>query len=419
MFKEQFIKRWNTVGCFSSRELIFGLPVFATAAAGGVIEHTASISLAVLFLASLVYVRTWSSLWRQLNAGERVVLYCFGLYFVSAVLAYYNVNDEREYMKHLDRYFRFVLIVPVYLIVSKTGLKLFQYLLAGAVVSGPLYLGTAYFSLVDSTVINAKGSYHHITFGDMAMLSALFMTTVLMVSKLDNVIKVALTISIFCLLYASVLSQARGAWIALPVYLLFMLPLAVRHNKIKIRTILVSLIILSTLIVISPAGKIITERVQLAANEIDLFQSGEQPITSVGSRLAMWHIAFDVWKEHPVLGTGPGDFGLEIKAAQDKGMYHNLSLYSSTHNIFVQALVTTGAIGFVSLCMALFIVPFRLFYKASCESLNVASVSGMTMLIAFAVFGLTESWILRSPPVSIYLIYFVTLASTTMNGASE
>jgi hypothetical protein len=41
----------------------------------------------------------------------------------------------------------------------------------------------------------------------------------------------------------------------------------------------------------------------------------------------------------------------------------------------------------------------------------VASVSGMVMLTSFAVFGLAESWILRSPAISVYLLYFVTLAT--------
>lgn len=49
------------------------------------------------------------------------------------------------------------------------------------------------------------------------------------------------------------------------------------------------------------------------------------------------------------------------------------------------------------------------------SGINVAALSGIIVLDAFAVFGLTESWILRSPPVSIFLLYFVTLATTASN----
>jgi len=63
-------------------------------------------------------------------------------------------------------------------------------------------------------------------------------------------------------------------------------------------------------------------------------------------------------------------------------------------------------------------MPFRLFYNICRENLNAASVSGIVVLIAFAVFGLTESWILRSAPLSIYLLYFVTLATSAMKMAS-
>ena len=411
------IKEWSLDVYSRPLELVIGLAIFAAAVGGGAVAHVASTSLIVLLLTAIAYVRSWSLLYHQLSSAERLVLFCFSLYFFSAALSYYSVNDEYEYFKHIERYFRFVLIIPIYLLLSKTDLKLFRYLLAGAVISGPLYLSIAYLSLADNAGINAKGGYHHITFGDMAMLNSLFMAAVLLISKTSKKMKLVLVVSIMCLLYASILSQARGAWLALPFCLLFLLPLAVHHGKIKIQTIFIVLIILSGLIAASPAKKILIDRVQEAAHEVELFQTGDNRVTSIGARLAMWHIALNTWKKHPVVGTGPGDFGLEIKESHEQGLYKKLPLFSSTHNIFFQALATTGTIGLVVLCLALFIIPFRLFYNISREKLNVASVSGMVVLIAFSVFGLTESWILRSPPLSIYLLYYVTLATSAIKMA--
>ena len=413
------IKEWGLDVYSRPFELVIGLAVFATATAGGAVTHVASTSLVILLIAAIAHVRSWSLLYQQLSFSERLVLFCFSLYFFSAVLSYYNVNDEYEYFKHIERYFRFVLIIPIYLLFSKTDLKLFRYLLAGAIISGPLYLSIAYLSLADSAGVNAKGGYHHITFGDMAMLNSLFMAAVLMISKTSKKMKLALVVSIICLLYASVLSLSRGAWLALPFCLLFLLPLAVHHGKVKIHTIFVVLIILSGLIAASPAKNILVSRVQQAVHEVEIFQAGENSATSVGLRLAMWHIALNAWGKAPVVGTGPGDFSLEIKESHEQGVYEKLPLFSSTHNIFFQALATTGAIGLVVLCLALFIIPFRLFYNISRKKLNVASISGMVVLIAFFIFGLTESWILRSPPLSIYLLYYVTLATSAMKMVRE
>ena len=414
IWMQSFIKAWYAGVVSNPLQLILGLPVFATAAAGGALEHVASVSLIVMLLVSFAYVKSWPLLWRQLTSEERLLLFCFGLYFLSAIFAYYNVSNEHEYFKELGRYFRFFLIVPIYLLVSKSDIKLFRYLLAGAIVSGPLYLYVAYLSLAENIGVNAKGSYHHITFGDMAMLNALFMMTYLVVMKMSNAMKIILISSISCLLYASVLSQARGAWLVLPLCLLFLLPLAVHYGKIKIRTIFVSLIVVGSLLVISPEKEILISRIQTAVHEVELFQSGEQKTTSVGARLAMWDIAMNVWSRHPILGTGLGDFSLEIDASQEQGLYAGLKRHSTAHNIYFQALATTGIFGLVALCLALFIAPFRYFYKLNREKFNIASVSGVVMLIAFAGFGLTESWITRSPPVALYLMYFIVLVSSAM-----
>ena len=408
------LKVWYAGVVSKPLELIIGIPVFATAAAGGALGHVASVSLIVMLLVSFVYVKSWPLLWRQLTSEEKLLLFCFCLYFLSAIFAYYNANNEHEYFKELGRYFRFFLIIPIYLLVSKSDIKLFRYLLAGAIISGPLYLGVAYLSLAENVGANAKGSYHHITFGDMAMLNALFIMTYLAVMKMSNAMKIILISSIACLLYASVLSQSRGAWLVLPLCLLFLLPLAVHHGKIKIRTILISLIVVGSLLAISSEKEILISRIQIAVHEVELFQSGEQQTTSVGARLAMWDIAMNVWSRHPILGTGLGDFSWEIQASQEKGLYAGLIRHTTAHNIYFQALATTGLFGLIVMCLALFIVPFRYFYKLNRKKFNVASVSGMVMLIAFSGFGLTESWITRSPPVALYLMYFVVLVSSTM-----
>ena len=40
----------------------------------------------------------------------------------------------------------------------------------------------------------------------------------------------------------------------------------------------------------------------------------------------MWDIAIDVWKQHPVLGSGPGDFDDEILSLQSEGEYAGMDV---------------------------------------------------------------------------------------------
>ena len=412
------MSQWNLGVLPRSLELIVGLSIFSTVAGGGVVRHVASTSLVVLLVTSFFYIRSWPKAWQQLTSVEQLVLIGFGLYVLSAFLSYYNVSDVDEYIKHLGKYARFLAVVPVYLLISRFNLRLFPYMLAGAIVAGPLYIGAAIQSIAQNPGHPAKGYYHHITFGDMAMLSAIFMITVLLVMKTNKIMKIALVISIICVLYASVLSQARGAWLALPLCLGLLLYVAVHYKKIKIWVALILPALLVMVVALSPASDIVSNRWHKAVNDVVDYQSGEKIFTSVGVRLAMWDVAVDVWKNHPIIGTGPGDFDQEMQSDEVQNIYKNMPAFSSTHNIFIQSIATTGTIGFVILILALFVFPFRLFYSMREKgALNVASLSGMVTLLAFAVFGLTESWILRAPMVSVYLIYTVTLMSTVSREA--
>lgn len=399
---------------FSSRsvELLIGFCLFATAAAGVAVKDVASASLAILFLASLFYIHKWPVWWRALSRNEWLLLSALGLYTLSGLISFYNVSDDYEFVKHMGRYLRFLLIVPVYLLLSGSSAPFFKYLLAGAIVSGPLYLSFALMSAAEHPGSPATGDYHHITFGDGAMLNALFLLAVLLTWKTRMVVKVIIAVAMICALYAAILSQARGAWLALPVCGAVLFYFTVKYGRLKIKVVLPLLLLGVAVLAVSPARELLEGRVSEAVQEVEAFASGEKFDSSVGGRLAMWDIAVDVWQQHPVIGTGLGDFDQEIEQRQVQGIYESIAVHASVHNIYLQALATTGTVGFLALCFALVIQPLRLFYRAPGEKPTPARLGGIMLVLAYAVFGLTESWILRAPVISMFLIYLITLSVT-------
>ena len=420
MVTKMRIKQWCSSFSSGPLELIVGLAVFATVASGGAVSHVASTSMAILFIACLFYIHKWPELWRALTRNEQLLLIGLALYTFSGLISYYNVSDEHEYIKHMGRYIRFLLIVPVYLLLTKGNMQLFKYLVAGAIASGPLYLSFALISVSKNPGLPTAGHYHHITFGDAAMLNVVFLLAVFLTWKMRPIIKAILLVSIVCALYASLLSQARGAWLALLFCGALLFYLALKNNKIKVKMVLPVLFLVVIVIGISPAGNMLELRVNKAVQEVGSFVNGESFDTSVGSRLAMWDIALHVWREYPVIGTGLGDFDQEIELRQSQGIYESIRVNASVHNIYLQALATTGTVGFLILCFVLVIQPFRIFYHASRDKLTPANLGGLMVITAFSVFGLTESWILRAPVVSIYLVYLVTLSVTVSRaGANE
>jgi O-antigen ligase len=396
-------------------EFIVGVCVFAIALGGGAIENIASTSLAVMFLLSLIYIRSWKETWRQLDPLEKALCYGFALYTLSGALSWINTADSAEFVKQMGRYLRFTLIISVFLMMRFRRIDVSRYLYAGIVVSGFVYLGMALYSLHVKPDMPATGDYHHITFGDAVMLNAGIMVMLLLEKRRGWGIDILISLSVLCALYASFLSESRGAWIVLPVYLFMYITYFSRTRITALKMIAIALIG-GTLLMLTPAGILIQHRYDQALNETSEAVHNQKFDTSVGQRFAYWNMAYDVWKKHPLVGTGLGDFDGDMKQYQKMGVYPNVAVMRSTHNIFMQALAGTGIIGFVALVMALILIPYKLFHR-NMRDAKILSLTGCFMVLSYAVFGLTESWILRAPVISIYIGYIITLAASIKSNA--
>lgn len=389
-------------------EIFLGLFVVALMMFGASVKDVASTTLAIFTLFGLSKVHRYKISWGLLSTIEKVMFIAFVVYVLSGFLSYINVEDSREYVKQMDRYIRFFFIGPIVLaaIYSKLDFKRFFYI--GVVLSGPAYFYFAIESSLENPSWPAGRDYHHITFGDAATLNALLMMLMLVLEPWKKYWKILIMMSISFSLYASVLSQARGAWIAIPVGVLVACIALIRQSRLKVSYALLAFMVLVFGVFITPAGDMIGNRYSEATKEVELFVESRNAATSIGGRLALWDISMQVWKSSPLLGTGPGDFDDEVRSYQSKSGYQELIVHSSTHNIYLQALVNTGLVGFIVLVFALIVFPFLYFYSYVKKG-DKFGYYGLIVITAYAVFGLTESWVLRAPVVSIYIIYFIVI----------
>ena len=395
---------------YKPQQFFVGLCVFFVAIMGTSVHHVASTAFALLFLAGLFILRDWVTVWKLLAKYEKWLLIGFSLYALSAVISYLNVQDISEYIKELERYFRFLLAVPIYLLIKKYNIDVINYLFAGAIVSGPFLFFIALSDYIDNPDLPAKGYYHHIIFGSVAMLNVGVMLAVLLVTKINKYIKVVVAVSMLCGVIAAVLSQSRGVWLVLPVYFLIALYYTLRHSKGLFGGLIIVPVLVVAILLASPVGEMDMKRVDVAFDEVSSFYTEDKYISSLGTRLAMWRISLDVWKQHPVVGSGPGDFDDIVRELQESGKYSGMDVHASTHNIYMQSLANTGFIGFMVMIFSLFVLPF----KALVDNRRRAATTffaGVTTLMLFGVVGLSESWTLRLPIISVYIIYIMTFVS--------
>lgn len=389
---------------------LVGLSVFFLAVMGTSVRHVSSTVFALLVLLSFSVIKDWGKIYLNLSKLEKIFLIAFFLYTISGILSFYNVDDVDKYYKIFERYLRFTLIIPVYLFLIKKKVSVLNYLYVGAVVSGPFLFIVALQHFISYPDVPAQGYYHHIIFGQLAMLNVGIMLSLLLTKSFSHKIQIVILISMLCGLAAAVMSQARGVWLVFPVYVSVAVYYAVSDNRISKKNIAMFLVIVVLLSMFTSIGDLIKQRTETAISEVTRFYVEDQYVSSVGARLAMWNIAFDVWKEYPLLGIGPGDFDNEIMSLQAQGEYVGMEVHNSVHNIYIQALVGSGVIGLMALIVSTVVIPIKLLFLGSAHD-EEGRIVGIITVTSFFVFGLSESWTLRLSVISIFLVYVIVVVS--------
>ena len=123
--------------------LLVGLSVLALAVMGTSVSHVSSSVFAILVLTSFIVVKDWVKIFTSLSSLEKVFLASFVLYTLSGVFSYYNADDVKEYIRLFERYLRFLLIVPVYLLLIRNNVSLLNFSYAGSIISGPFLVAIA------------------------------------------------------------------------------------------------------------------------------------------------------------------------------------------------------------------------------------------------------------------------------------
>ncbi len=408
--------------------MLFGIGVLLTAMMGTSVQHVASTVYFVFFLASFSVLHKWPAVWRQLRGGERLVLAGFMLYAFSGVLAWINVQDVDEYIKDLERYLRFLLAVPMYLFIRHHRVNALSWLYAGAILSGPYLFYVALDSYLSHPQWPARGYYHHIIFGSVAMLNVGVMLSLLLTCEGGlrfgrvriplGLFRLLLSLSMAGGLTAAALSQSRGVWLALPVYCLIALVFAWRNSRAGLLSGLFAVLLLVGAGLFSSSGEMITSRIDSAISEVNDYYTKSEYRTSLGTRLAMWEIAIEVWRQHPLVGTGPGDFDGVVRDLQKQGRYVGMDIHESTHNIFFQAVVNAGTVGLIAMLLGLFVLPGRWLSRFR-RSRQGAFLTGIVVLTTFAVVGLGESWTLRLPTVSVYIAYMLVILGSLVDDGQQ
>ncbi|HET7569041.1 MAG TPA: O-antigen ligase family protein [Gammaproteobacteria bacterium] len=136
--------------------------------------------------------------------------------------------------------------------------------------------------------------------------------------------------------------------------------------------------------------------------------------TSVGARLAMWGVAWDIFTNHWIAGVGTGAYRAAAAMRVDEGLAAPVTAtYDHPHNQYLNALASRGIIGMIELLLLLG-VPAYLFagrLGARDAAVRRCAYAGMIVISGFAIFGMTETIFNHSLIIDYYVIFVGTFTA--------
>ena len=357
----------------------------------------------ILALTGLASIRDWQ--WQ--DYGLRIL--CLGMLFPllsGAMVVWHEGWGSRASM-----YISILAALPIFLAVRQFKPDI-RWLLWGAAVGAITAGGIALYDTVILSKSRAGGLMNPIKFGNMA----LFMACVALVVVLFPLKNRSLPSLFFFLLaaffglLASLLSESRGGWLALPVlvffYALWALPVLGWRRigfGLGITTSLAAVALFSNLLGM-------TDRIMQAWLEWDNYHSINT--TSIGHRINMWLLSVDMIRELPFLGHGDAAFGYRTEQLHALGGISFAGDFNHPHNDLLNSWVRHGIFGVISLLVAL-IAPMIWFWRSSrIDSRNVCvPLIGFLLCLCLLVFGQTQVFLgSKSMTVTYYAWLAVLLA---------
>ncbi|HXZ08920.1 MAG TPA: O-antigen ligase [Paraburkholderia sp.] len=258
-------------------------------------------------------------------------------------------------------------------------------------------------------------SLNPIHFGDIALVLGALSVLSLNWWKKDAVaVRVLKLVGLFAGLAASLMTGARGGWLAVPVILVLSLYVRSR-GKSRAWKVLMPLAAVVVLAGVYGFSTTVRERVDAASSDLTQYSQGNKD-TSLGVRLQLYEAALTLIKRHPVIGLGSDGFSDAMNSMADEGALTPVAAQfgkGETHNQLLAYVANYGLIGGVAL-LAIYVVPGMFFW--SCMSTRSgparrAALMGLAFVVAFFIFGLTVETFDLKATVAFYSTVVAILAA--------
>jgi len=256
-----------------------------------------------------------------------------------------------------------------------------------------------------------------IHFGNLSALVMLLSISAAMLARdVSMRMRVLLFIAAGLAGFAAISAGSRSSALAF----LCLLPLVFLQDKDFIHRLIAAVLVVvcSFLVIAVSLSPDVKERIRIAELQQDVQQTtGNNFNTSTGQRIMMWRSAWLLFKEHPLIGVGPGNFTAEFKNLMEARVIPPVAVYNQPHSDILHA-ASAGGIILLAAYFAIILGPWIYFYRRYRQlpvnsTTRMLSVFGLQVVGAYFLFGLTNSGFDLQIYSTTYSVLICVLAAMT------
>jgi len=314
-----------------------------------------------------------------------------------------NYERMEGLVSHLHLFAYFLILTSVF---KKE--KDFKWLFASCAAVGAILSGYAYLQLLGKITVHQGGVKLDATLGNSTYFAIFIIFNLFILSwlflKNKNIYLRSFLVFLFIFEAPLVFyTLTRGAILGLfgGVAIFSVLTALLNKNK-KIRFVFagffVFLVILSGLFLIFKNSAVVQDNsVLYKIASISLKQR------TVESRLTIWSMGYEGFKEHPVLGWGPENFNLVFNKYYKPNMWKQEPWFDRAHNIVFDWLISSGILGLLAY-LSIFISAFYVLVK---KKIGEEKTEFALFAALFAAYGFHNLFVFDN--LTSYYLFFTVL----------
>lgn len=217
--------------------------------------------------------------------------------------------------------------------------------------------------------------------------------------------------------YSVYISETRGIWVAIPLFLLMMYA-TWNKNWQSGKNLLVFSVIVIVLGIALSNTELVRKRIQIGKEDIQLYTSKTNPDTSLGTRFQVWQAAWLMFTEYPVMGVGRENYTEVMQNLAERHIITPAAAsFLHSHNEILYNMMTLGVVGLIGILLFYF-VPAYYFAKElrhPDRTIRASAAMGVSLCLGYFVFGLVDVMLLYKAPNVFYSLSAALLLAHIAN----